>query len=67
MKKKVVRELAIFLNALPKQIMFWDNKVVDFLIKNPDIFSKFQMGCHYTKWDIYQSIRYGNGRGLFPA
>lgn len=59
MKHKVVTELAAFLNAVPKQIRAWDQKVVDFFLRNPEIFSKFQNGCHYTKWDIYQSIKYG--------
>ncbi len=59
MKHKVVTELAKFLNAAPQQIYAWNKKVVDFLIQHPDIFRKFQNGCHYTKWDIYQSIKYG--------
>ena len=57
--KVVVRELCAFLNAVPQQIRLWDKKVVDFLIKHPDTFVKFQNGCHYTKWDIYQSIKHG--------
>ena len=60
MKNKVViRELCAFLNAVPQQIRLWDKKVVDFFIKHPDTFAKFRDGCHYTKWDIYQSIKYG--------
>lgn len=59
MKQKVIAELASFLNAVPNQIRAWDKRVVDFLVRNPDIFNKFQNGCHYTKWDIYQSIKYG--------
>jgi hypothetical protein len=59
MKNKVISELCAFLNALPQQILLWDKKVVDFLVQHPDIFARFQDGCHYTKWDIYQSIKHG--------
>ena len=58
LKKKVVNELALFLNVVPQQISTWDRKVVDFLMRNPDIFIKFKNGCHYAKWEIYQSIRF---------
>jgi hypothetical protein len=58
LKKKVVNELASFLNVVPQQIKNWDRKVVDFLVKNPEVFIKFKNGCHYTKWEIYQSIRF---------
>jgi hypothetical protein len=57
-KRKVVNELASFLNVVPQQINTWDRKVVDFMVKNPDIFIEFKNGCHYTKWEIYQSIRF---------
>jgi len=58
LKKKVVSELASFLNVVPQQINTWDRKVVDFLVKNPEVFIEFKNGCHYTKWEIYQSIRF---------
>jgi hypothetical protein len=58
LKKKVVSELASFLNVVPQQINTWDKKVVDFLVKNPDIFIEFKNSCHYNKWEIYQAIRF---------
>jgi hypothetical protein len=57
-KKKVVNELASFLNVVPQQISTWDRKVVDFMVRNPDIFIEFKNSCHYNKWEIYQSIRF---------
>ena len=58
LKKKVVNELASFLNVAPQQISTWDRKVVDFLVKHPDIFIEFKNSCHYNKWEIYQAIRF---------
>lgn len=58
LKKKVVNELASFLNVIPQQINTWDRKVVDFMVRNPEIFIKFKNSCHYNKWEIYQSIRF---------
>ena len=58
LKKKVVNELAAFLNVVPQQINTWDRKVVDFMVRNPDIFIEFKNSCHYNKWEIYQAIRF---------
>lgn len=58
LKKKVVNELATFLNVAPQQISTWDRKVVDFMVRNPETFIEFSNGCHYTKWEIYESIRF---------
>lgn len=58
LKKKIVNELAAFLNVVPQQINMWNRKVVDFMVRNPDIFVEFKNGCHYAKWEIYQSIRF---------
>lgn len=64
MKKKVIKTLKLFLATLHRPITALDKKVVEFFVKNPDIFTRFQNGCHYTKWEIYQAIRYGNGMQL---
>lgn len=58
LKKKVVNELAAFLNVVPQQISTWDRKVVDYLVQHPDLFIEFKNSCHYNKWEIYQSIRF---------
>jgi len=58
LKKKVVNELASFLNVVPQQINSWDRKVVDYLVQNPDVFVEFKNSCHYNKWEIYQAIRF---------
>jgi hypothetical protein len=58
LKKKVVNELASFLNVVPQQINSWDRKVVDYLVQNPDVFIEFKNSCHYNKWEIYQAIRF---------
>ena len=58
LKKKVVNELASFLNVAPQQINSWDRKVVDYLVQNPDVFVEFKNSCHYNKWEIYQAIRF---------
>jgi hypothetical protein len=63
LKKRVVNELASFLNVVPQQINTWDRKVVDFLVKNPDLFIRFKNSCHYNKWEIYQSIRFDRSGG----
>lgn len=59
MKKKVISELSSYLNASPSQVRAWDAKVINHFVDNPAVFSQFQNGCHYRKWDIYHAIRYG--------
>jgi len=57
-QSQVVSELARFLGALDYQVETWDQKVIDNLAGNPNLFGAFRSGSDFAKWDIYSSAKF---------
>lgn len=58
MKHQVIDVLSSYLEAVPQQVLAWDEKVINHFVANPGIFTQFKQSNDYERWDIYSSIRY---------
>ena len=58
MKHQVIDVLASYLEAVPQQVLAWDEKVINHFVANPGTFNQFKQSNDYERWDIYSSIRY---------
>ncbi|HEY3327606.1 MAG TPA: hypothetical protein VGK14_10625 [Novimethylophilus sp.] len=60
MKSNIAHALAEFLEVFPYQVLAWDHKVIDHMVRNSELFRNFQQGGSRAKWDIYSHIKYGS-------
>ena len=58
MSVEIVKQVAHFLEACPKQVQNFDKKFLKHLMNHPAAWHDFCAGSETARWDIYREVKY---------